>query len=89
MALTLLISFKSNEHELYEKIKNHILGPSMYLKILVANDLENKQGSNTIINIVSNEINNKNKLIKEEDIDVDIYTPDKNVTEDSITFDWS
>ena len=59
MALIIPISFKENEINLYYKIKNHILGPSTYLKLLALKD------NNPDLNIEL--LNNNNKEEEEKD----------------------
>ena len=72
MALIIPISFKENEINLYYKIKNHILGPSTYLKLLALKD------NNPDLNIEL--LNNNNK--EEEEKSNIIYKQKKNLNKD-------
>lgn len=78
MALIIPISFKENEINLYYKIKNHILGPSTYLKLLALKD------NNPDLNIEL--LNNNNK--EEEEKSNIIYKQKKNLNKDDFIYDW-
>ena len=78
MALIIPISFKENEINLYYKIKNHILGPSTYLKLLALKD--NNHDLNTEL------LNNNNK--EEEEKSNIIYKQKKNLNKDDFIYDW-
>ena len=77
MALIIPISFKENEINLYYKIKNHILGPSTYLKLLALKD------NNPDLNIEL--LNNNNKEEKKSNI---IYKQKENLDKDDFIYDW-
>ena len=80
MALIIPISFKENEINLYYKIKNHILGPSTYLKLLALKD------NNPDLNIKLLNNNNNNK--EEEEKSNIIYKQKKNLNKDDFIYDW-
>ena len=79
MALIIPISFKENEINVYYKIKNHILGHSTYLKLLVLKD------NNHDLNIEL--LNNNNKEEEEEKSNI-IYKQKKNLNKDDFIYDW-
>ena len=79
MALIIPISFKENEINLYYKIKNHILGPSTYLKLLALKD------NNPDLNIEL--LNNNNKEEEGEKSNI-IYKQKKNLNKDDFIYDW-
>ena len=79
MALIIPISFKENEINLYYKIKNHILGPSTYLKLLALKD------NNPDLNIEL--LNNNNKEEEEEKSNI-IYKQKENLDKDDFIYDW-
>ena len=79
MALIIPISFKENEINLYYKIKNHILGPSTYLKLLALKD-NNPDLNIELLN------NNKNKEEK-ENLNI-IYKQKENLDKNDFIYDW-
>lgn len=81
MALIIPISFKENEINLYYKIKNHILGPSTYLKLLALKD------NNPDLNIELLNNNNNNKEEEEEKSNI-IYKQKENLDKDDFIYDW-
>lgn len=78
MALIIPISFKENEINLYYKIKNHILGPSTYLKLLALKD------NNPDLNI---ELLNNNNKEEEKKLNI-IYKQKENLDKDDFIYDW-
>lgn len=80
MALIIPISFKESEINLYNKIKNHLLGPSTYLKLLALKD------NNPDLN-VELLMNNNNKLEEEKDKNI-IYKQKDHLSKDDFAFSW-